>query len=104
MILSPLSEIPSIGRNPVYIITLFLFVIFQIPIIFAENFSTILAFRFLSGFVGSPALATGGASVADVFHPIKLPYVIGLWSVGAVCGPVLVSFLQLFKYHFNLIS
>jgi MFS transporter, DHA1 family, multidrug resistance protein len=90
MFLSPLAEVPSIGRNNVYIATFFLYVIFQIPIIFANDFPTILAFRFLTGFVGSPALATVGASLADVFHPIKFPYVIGLWCVGATCGPVLV--------------
>jgi MFS transporter, DHA1 family, multidrug resistance protein len=59
MFLTPLQEIPSLGRNPVYIIGLALFVIFNVPIVTAKNFGTILAFRFLTGFVGSPALATG---------------------------------------------
>lgn len=59
MFLAPFQELPSFGRNPIYIGGLALFVLFNVPIILAKNFSTVLAFRFLSGFVGSPALATG---------------------------------------------
>src|ERR1700761_7784666 len=53
-VLSPLQELPILGRNPVYIA--FLFVIFQIPIVTATNMSTVLAMRSMTG---SPALATG---------------------------------------------
>jgi hypothetical protein len=35
--LSPLQELPVLGRNPVYMATLFFFVIFQIPIVTAKN-------------------------------------------------------------------
>ncbi|KAJ7217851.1 hypothetical protein GGX14DRAFT_438590 [Mycena pura] len=37
----------------------FLFVIFRIPIVTATNMSMVLAMRFMTGFFGSPALATG---------------------------------------------
>jgi MFS transporter, DHA1 family, multidrug resistance protein len=59
MFLTPLQEMPSIGRTPVYIIGLATFVILNVPIVTAKNFSTILAFRFWTGFAASPALATG---------------------------------------------
>ncbi|KAF9528559.1 major facilitator superfamily domain-containing protein [Crepidotus variabilis] len=88
MFLSPLQELPSLGRNPVYIATLALFVIFNVPIATAKNFSTILAFRFLTGFAGSPALASSGASMGDIFPPHRLPYAIGIWALGAVAGPI----------------
>ncbi|KAK4058221.1 hypothetical protein OIO90_000960 [Microbotryomycetes sp. JL221] len=88
MLLAPMQEMPTIGRNPPYLIGLFLFVIFQIPIVLAPNISVVLVFRFLSGFVGSPALATGGASMGDLFSPKALPFAIGIWSMGAVCGPI----------------
>ncbi|KAK4058517.1 hypothetical protein OIO90_000679 [Microbotryomycetes sp. JL221] len=88
MLLAPMQEMPSIGRNPPYMVGLFLFVIFQIPIVLARKVSVILVFRFLSGFVGSPALATGGASMGDIFSPKALPAAIGIWSMGAVCGPI----------------
>jgi len=59
MFLCPLQEMPPIGRNPVYISTLALFLILQIPIVTAKNMSTVLAMRFLIGFIGSPVLAMG---------------------------------------------
>lgn len=55
---SPMSEIPQIGRNPVYIATLAVFVALQVPTALAGNLGTLLAFRFLTGLFGSPALAT----------------------------------------------
>lgn len=67
MFLAPLQEMPSIGRNPVYIGGLALFLLFNVPIVEAKNFSTILVFRFLTGFVGSPALATGVCSKFTIY-------------------------------------
>ena len=89
MFLTPLQEMASYGRNPVYIIGLAIFVLFNVPIVVTHNFSVILAFRFFTGFIGSPALATGGASMADIFAPSTLPYMIGIWALGAVAGPIL---------------
>ncbi|TVY93904.1 Caffeine resistance protein [Lachnellula willkommii] len=73
MLWSPMSEIPQIGRNFVYIPTLIVFVFLQFAVIYAKNFGMLLAFRFLTGFFGSPVLATGGATLADMY----------------ICGPVL---------------
>ena len=89
MIWAPMSEIPQIGRNPIYIGTLAVFVIFQVPTALAVNFAMLLCFRFLTGFIGSPALATGGASIGDMFAPNKRAYGIGIRGISAVCGPVL---------------
>lgn len=89
MLWAPLSEIPQIGRNLIYIGTLIVFVGFQVPTALAVNFAMLLCFRFLTGFIGSPALATGGASIGDMFTPKKRAYAIGIWGVAAICGPVL---------------
>ena len=89
MIWAPMSEIPQIGRNPIYIGTLAVFVIFQVPAALSVNFAMLLCFRFLTGFIGSPVLATGGASIGDMFAPNKRAYGIGIWGIAAVCGPVL---------------
>ncbi|KAK0492776.1 major facilitator superfamily domain-containing protein [Armillaria luteobubalina] len=88
MFLAPLQELPGIGHNPVYTVTLFLFVVFQVPVAVARNMGTVLAFRFLTGFVGSPALATGGASMADIYPMHQFAYVLGIWALGAVAGPI----------------
>lgn len=85
MIWAPLSEIPQIGRNPIYIGTLFVFVVFQVPTALPKNFAMLLCFRFLTGFIGSPVLATGGASLGDIWRPKKRAYAIGIWGIAAVC-------------------
>lgn len=64
--LSPLQELPILGRNPVYIITLTLFAILQIPTALSTNVAGLLVLRFITGLFASPALATGGASVSDM--------------------------------------
>lgn len=84
-----MSEIPQIGRLWVYIGTLFIFCCFQLPTVYSVNFGMLLAFRFLTGFFGSPALATGGATIADMYRPQKQAYGLAVWGIGAVCGPVL---------------
>ncbi|KAJ7043049.1 major facilitator superfamily domain-containing protein [Mycena alexandri] len=86
--LAPLQEIPAIGRTPVYIYTLAIFVGCQAPIALSNNLNVILALRFLTGFFGGTALATGGASMADMYTIQQLPYVMGVWSLFAVAGPV----------------
>ena len=63
---SPLSEIPVIGRNPPYIITMGIFVLLLIPAALVHDFAGLMALRFLQGFFGSPCLATGGASLGDM--------------------------------------
>ncbi|GAA6064615.1 hypothetical protein JCM10212_006569 [Sporobolomyces blumeae] len=89
MLWSPLQETPQIGRTPIYIVTLFLFVLFQLPIVLAPNFATILVFRFLTGFMGSPALGGGGASLCDLYDSLHIPYALGVWAMAAVCGPII---------------
>ncbi|KAI0339259.1 MFS general substrate transporter [Trametopsis cervina] len=89
MFLSPLSEIPQLGRTSVYILSLLVFVLLQIPTALSKNLGALLPLRFLAGFVGSPALATGGASLVDMWTDEWRAVVIGLWGLAAVSGPVL---------------
>lgn len=89
MILAPMSEIPQFGRAPVYMITLLIFALVQIPTALAKNLGAFLPLRFIAGFIGSPPLATGGASLADMWPPQGRVVVIGVWGVAAMCGPVL---------------
>lgn len=86
LVFSPLSEIPVIGRNPVYIVTMFLFVILSIPTAFVGNFAGLMVLRFLQGFFGSPCLASGGASIGDMYSLMSLPYAMMSWVSAAYCG------------------
>ncbi len=86
LVFSPLSEIPRIGRNPVYIVTMFLFVIISIPTALVHNFAGLMVLRFLQGFFGSPCLASGGASLGDMYSLMNLPYAMMAWVSAAYCG------------------
>ncbi|KAJ5614813.1 hypothetical protein N7528_008467 [Penicillium herquei] len=94
LIFSPLSEIPIIGRNPVYIVTMFLFVIISIPTALVGNFPGLMVLRFLQGFFGSPCLASGGASIGDMYSFRALPYAMMAWVAAAYCGPALGPLLS----------
>lgn len=89
LLFSPLSEIPIIGRNPPYVISYAIFVLLLIPTALVDDFAGLIVLRFLQGFFGSPCLATGGATLQDVFSLIKLPYVMSLWAFAATCGPAI---------------
>ncbi|PSK34815.1 hypothetical protein B9Z65_1398 [Elsinoe australis] len=69
MVVAPLSEMPQIGRTPIYIITLAIFVALQVPTALSSNIGMLFGFRFLTGLFGSPVLATGGATLADIYRP-----------------------------------
>lgn len=102
---APLSEIPAIGRNWVYIPTFFLFVILSIPTAVVDNYAGLLVLRFLTGFFGSPCLANGGASIGDMvgdefmsvrvfanivqFSFIELPLYLSSWTVACFWGPAI---------------
>jgi MFS transporter, DHA1 family, multidrug resistance protein len=104
MLWSPMSEIPQVGRNPIYIGTLVIFVAFQAPTALAKNFGMLLAFRFLTGFFGSPVLATGGASIADIYPPRKRAYAISIWGIAAVCGPTLGPLVGGFSAQYGFVE
>ena len=89
MFLSPLSEIPQLGRTNIYIASLALFVVLQAPTAVSKNLGALLPLRFFAGVAGSPALATGGASLADMFAPEYHGIVIGFWVVAATSAPAL---------------
>jgi len=66
LIFSPLSEIPVFGRNVPYMVSFALFVILCVPMALVDNYAGLLVLRFLTGFMGSPCLATGAATMQDI--------------------------------------
>ncbi|KAK9467545.1 major facilitator superfamily domain-containing protein [Lipomyces arxii] len=89
MIAAPLSEIPAIGRNWVYMPTAFIFVVLQVPTALSKNIGSLIVLRFICGLLCSPALSNGAASLGDFLPPHYVPYGIAIWGGTAVFGPVL---------------
>lgn len=86
LIWSPLSE--QIGRRPVYIISMSLYVIFNIPCALAPNIGCLLACRFLCGVFSSSGLSLAGGSIADVWKTEERGYAIAYFAAAPYCGPV----------------
>lgn len=70
-----------------------LFCIISIPTAIAPNAIGFYVLRFLQGFFGSPCLATGGASIADVYSETgsgsALPYAMTTWVLCIFCAPAI---------------
>jgi MFS transporter, DHA1 family, multidrug resistance protein len=89
LLFSPLTEIPVIGRNPVYYLTFIVYWVLSFPTAVVDGFGSLLALRFWLGFFGSPALANGGATIGDMFGLIYIPYGLSWWVLSAWAGPAL---------------
>lgn len=89
MLFSPMSEVPRIGRSRIYFWTLFAFVILQLPTGYAVNMPMLAIFRFLTGFFGGPVLATGGATIIDMYPPQEVAFWMGIYGSVGILGPVM---------------
>jgi len=69
----PISE--TVGRNPVYIVTLAIYMCFVLGSALAPNIGTQLAMRFLAGFFGSTPLTCAGGSISDLWSPLERVFV-----------------------------
>ncbi|PTB53512.1 hypothetical protein M431DRAFT_556789 [Trichoderma harzianum CBS 226.95] len=89
LLFSPLSEIPSIGRNHIYYLTYIVYWVLSFPEAVVDSFGGLLALRFWLGFFGSPALANGGATVGDMFSLMYIPFGLSWWVFSAWAGPAI---------------
>jgi len=84
---SPLSEI--IGQRPVYIISLSLYTIFNIPCALSPNIGGLLVCRFLCGVFSSSGLSLAGGTIADIWNIEERGTAIAYFAAAPYCGPVL---------------
>ncbi|KAM0523826.1 hypothetical protein ACHAPE_001078 [Trichoderma viride] len=94
LVLSPLSEIAIIGRSLVYIVTMALFVILSIPTAFVRNYAGLMVLRVIQGFLGSPCLGSGPATLGDIYSFLSLPFALSIWVVANFCRPSLGPLLS----------
>jgi len=82
----PISE--TVGRNPVYIVTLAVYMIWIMASALAPNLGAQLVFRFLAGFFGSTPLTCAGGSISDLWDPMERVYAFPVFANAAFLGPV----------------
>lgn len=78
LFLAPPSDMPSIGRSTPYWTSMLAFILFNVGTAHAQSYGTHITMRLLAGMAGSPALATGGATLGDVWQNLALPKAISI--------------------------
>jgi MFS family permease len=84
---APLSE--KYGRKIVYIVSSPIFMLFTLGAGFSQSFASLVVCRFFAGLTGSPALAVGAGTMADVFLPRQRAVVSSLFLAAPFMGPSL---------------
>lgn len=87
LVAGPFSE--TLGRNPIYVTTLLLYMIFIMASGLAPNIGAQLAFRFLAGFFGSTPLTCAGGSLSDIWNPRERTWAFPVFANAAFLGPIL---------------
>lgn len=59
------------GRRPIFVLSLAVFVLFQIGCALAQNIWTLIICRFFAALFASSPLVVAGGVVADVFDPVR---------------------------------
>ncbi|EXJ72707.1 uncharacterized protein A1O5_03854 [Cladophialophora psammophila CBS 110553] len=92
---APLSEL--YGRKPVYVITMGLAVIFEIPCAVAQNIGTLLVCRLIDGIAFSAPMTLVGGTLADLWKNEERGVPMAVFSaapfVGPAIGPLAGGFL-----------
>nr|KAK5438411.1 hypothetical protein LTR18_008933 [Exophiala xenobiotica] len=84
---APVSE--TVGRNPVYLVTMVLFMIWIMASALAPNIGAQLVFRLLAGYFGSTPLTCAGGSISDMWDATERTAIFPVFANSAFWGPVL---------------
>ena len=85
LVIAPLSEL--YGRNIMYNVCNFIFLIFTIACALANNLAALIIFRLLAGTAASCALTVGAGTIADVVSAEKRGLAMVGWIMGPLVGP-----------------
>ncbi|OKL58678.1 hypothetical protein UA08_06358 [Talaromyces atroroseus] len=102
LVAAPFSE--TVGRNPVYIVTLSMLMIFLMASGLSPNIGSQLAFRFLAGLFGCTPLTTFGGSMSDIFDLLDRTYAFPVCCSLSFLGPFLAPMVGAFIGQSTAIS
>lgn len=84
---APLSE--RHGRRPVYLITAAIFMLFTLGAGFSQSIASFCVCRWFAGLAGSPVLAVGAGSIADLWLRERRATTTSLWALSPFAGTAL---------------
>ncbi|KAK7060842.1 hypothetical protein VNI00_000575 [Paramarasmius palmivorus] len=87
LILAPLSEM--YGRTWVLHLGNIFSLGFNLGCAFSPNTTSLIIFRFLTGFSGAAPIAVGGGSVGDLFSERERAFAMSLYTLGPLIAPAL---------------
>lgn len=82
---APLSE--KHGRKPVYLISGPVYMLFTLGAGFSKSYASLVVCRFFAGLTGSPVLAVGAGTNADLFPPQQRAVVTSMFLMAPFLGP-----------------
>lgn len=95
ILIAPLSEL--YGRRPLYLVSLVLYIVFQLPTAFGQNMATLIVGRALAGLMGSVSLSNVPGTISDIFYTDQLGMPMTTFTacsfLGPCIGPVLGGFI-----------
>lgn len=86
LILGPLSEF--LGSRPVYLVSMFFFVVWFVGLALSPSIAAVLVFRFLSGCSGAAGVTIIPGTLANMYEPKDRAIPVACFSLVAVLGTV----------------
>ncbi|THZ29081.1 MFS general substrate transporter [Aureobasidium pullulans] len=98
----PFSE--TLGRNPIYIVTLAIYMAFLAGAGASQTYSQQFATRFFAGFFGSTPLTCAGGSLSDIWNASERTLMFPIFANAAFLGPILGPVIGGYIVQSSLIS
>ncbi|KAM3425089.1 hypothetical protein BST61_g7055 [Cercospora zeina] len=79
----------TLGRRTIYVVSFFLFLIFNILAAVSSSMAMFIVMRMLSGGAAASVQAVGGGTIADVWEVKDRGKAMGMFYLGPLCGPLI---------------
>ncbi|CAK3743257.1 MFS antiporter QDR3 [Lecanosticta acicola] len=79
----------TLGRRTIYIVSFFLFLVFNVLAAVSTSIGMFVVMRILSGGAAASVQAVGAGTIADVWEVRERGAAMGLFYLGPLCGPLL---------------
>ena len=102
VVLAPLSEM--YGRRPVYMFSMFMFMILIIPCGIGTSLIEVLIVRFFGAVAGSVMVANSPGTVSDIVNDHYRALAFSIWSIGPLNGPTFGPIIGGFSTQYVLLN